>query len=289
MAQPRVTLIRHAVSVWVFTLLTLSCSKGSNHRNTSERQAVKGLATTSAPACSPKSNDATNRYVSIDVAGRKRRFYLVPPTGSGNALDLVIGFHGRGRSGEHVAQQWNLGQEALRPYVAIFPDGSTQKWFKGLFGWDTRSERSSDLEYYDALVEWAVANYCIDRTRIHVLGHSWGAGMANLVACARRGVKSLVSVGGGGPTFPCQAPVAAMIVHGAADQDEPIVSGQLAVTSWSFYNRCGTNQISSPVEGCVQFTDCLNQSPLLWCEHPGGHGWPDILRDGKLLKWLQRD
>lgn len=287
-AQSRVSLIRLALSACVFAFCAVSCSKGRDHQKVNGHPLERRQSSSRTPECSPKLNDTTNRYVSIDVAGRKRRFYLVPPTGSGNALDLVIGFHGRGRSGEHVAQQWNLGQEALRPYVAIFPDGSTQKWFKGLFGWDTQSERSSDLEYYDVLVEWAVANYCIDRSRIHVLGHSWGAGMANLVACARKGVKSLVSVGGGGPTFPCQAPVAAMIVHGVADQDEPIVSGQLAVTSWSFYNRCGTNQVSAPVEGCVQFTDCLNQSPLLWCEHPGGHGWPDLLRDGKLLKWLQR-
>ena len=243
---------------------------------------------TAVNTCSTNHEDTTPRYVSLAISGKNRRFYLVPPTGSGNVVDLVVGFHGRGRSGEQVAQSWNLDHAGLRPYVAVYPDGEVQKWFHGLFGWDTRSEASPDLAFYDALVDYAAAHYCIDRKRVHVLGHSWGSGMANLVACSRMGLRSLVSVGGGGPTFPCKAPVAAMIVHGAADQDEPISSGQLAVTTWSFYNRCGQNQLSSPVDGCVQFEDCLAESPLLWCEHPGGHSWPDFLRGDKLLKWLQR-
>jgi poly(3-hydroxybutyrate) depolymerase len=277
------------IIVWaLFATNVMGCSKRHSENSPKDRQLAPSAAPANASACTPNAGEAASHYVSIDVAGKRRRFYLVPPAGSGKAVDLVVGFHGRGRSGEHVAQNWNLGREASRPYVGIYPDGSNQKWFHDLFGWDTRSEVSPELAFYDALVDWSVANYCIDRSRIHVLGHSWGAGMANLVACARKGVKTLVSVGGGGPTFPCQAPVATMIVHGVSDEDEPLSLGQLAVTTWSFYNRCGTSQSPAQVEGCVQFSDCLKESPLLWCEHPGGHGWPDILRDGRLLKWLQR-
>jgi len=238
--------------------------------------------------CIPNKTDTVSRYVTISVGGKMRRFYLVPPTGTGKPVDLIVGFHGRGRSGAHVAENWALGQNGARPYVGVFPDGSQQKWLRDLIGWDTRSEASGDLAFYDALVDWAATNYCIDRSRIHVVGHSWGAGMANLVACARKGLRTLVSVGGGGPTFPCQSAVAAVIVHGAGDQDEPLSSGQIAVEAWSFYNQCGTNHTPAPVDGCVQFADCQQEAPLLWCEHSGGHGWPDILREGKLLRWLQR-
>ncbi len=293
--------IRHAEAIkgyagwsWLsfcLGLLTSSivgCSSGCSHVGStkdtppsSESQLVDG-------GCAPSDKDPTSRYITIDVHGKKRHFFLVPPIGSAKVVDLIIGFHGRGRSGEHVAAVWELGQNSLRPYVGIFPDGTRQPWFRSLVGWDTRSEASVDLQFYDALVDWAAAQYCIDRTRIHVLGHSWGGGMANLVACARKGLRSLVSVGGGGPTFPCQAPVAAMIVHGTSDQDEPISTGQLNVTTWSFYNSCGNGQSPASVDGCVQFSDCLKDYPLLWCEHPGGHGWPDILRGGRLLNWLQR-
>jgi polyhydroxybutyrate depolymerase len=238
--------------------------------------------------CQASGGDRTSRYVTIDVHGRTRRFFLVPPSGAPSAADLIIGFHGRGRSGEYAMRYWDLGEDKSWPFVGIYPDGTTQPWFRNLVGWDTHSEASADLPFFDALVDWAVTHYCVDRTRVHVLGHSWGGGMANLVACARKGVRSLVSVGGGGPTFPCQAPVAAMIVHGTRDEDEPIGSGQLNTASWSFYNRCGSGQSPSPVEGCAQFDDCLKDYPLLWCEHPGGHGWPDFLRSGKLLSWLSR-
>lgn len=205
------------------------------------------------------------------------------------SLRSIVGFHGRGRSGEYSANYWALGENSQRAFVALYPDGIPQPWFHNLVGWDTRSEASSDLPLYDALVEWATAEYCVDRSRIHVIGHSWGGGMANLVACAREGIKSVVSVGGGGPTFPCKGPVAAMIVHGTADQDEPLASGQTNVTSWSFYNRCGTEQSPAVVRGCVAFDGCIEQNPLLWCEHPGGHGWPDLLRNGNLLAWLARN
>jgi len=105
------------------------------------------------------------------------------------------------------------------------------------------------------------------------------AGSIALDACKRLG---------GGRTFPCQAPVAALIVHGTADQDEPIASGELNVTSWSFHNRCGTERKPAAVDGCAELADCLNDYPVLWCQHEGGHGWPDLLRRGKLLAWLQR-
>jgi poly(3-hydroxybutyrate) depolymerase len=275
-----------ALACVLSALLIAGCRKDRARGN--DRQPRRDASSEAATLCSPSAYNPTNRYVSINVAGKERRFYLAPSKGTSGAVDLIVGFHGRGRSGEHVAQNWNLGDDGVRPYVAVFPDGSPQKWFHDLFGWDTRSEASSDLALYDALVNWAASQYCIDRARIHVLGHSWGAGMANLVACARKSIRTLVSVGGGGPTFPCQAPVAAMIVHGVADTDEPIASGQLAVTTWSFYNRCSQSSKPAPVEGCVEFADCLKDRPLLWCEHPGEHGWPDFLRGGKLLKWLQR-
>jgi len=280
--------IAGAVALSLLAAIALSCSNRKAPSDSKGRQSKQPSTATNTRSCAPNNNDPASRYVSISIAGKMRRFYLVPPVGTGKAVDLIIGFHGRDRSGEHIAQNWALGQEGVRPYVAVFPDGSHQKWFRGLFGWDTRAETSTDLAFFDALVDWAATNYCIDRSRIHVIGHSWGAGMANLVACARKGVRTLVSVGGGGPTFPCQAAVAAMIVHGVDDQDEPLSSGQLAVTTWGFYNRCGTGQTPAPVEGCVQYADCLNETPLLWCEHPGGHGWPNILREGKLLRWLQR-
>ena len=266
----------------------IACSKGCGHRDSTDHRPSSSMSQRVTRECAPSERDSNSRYITIGVRGQKRRFFLVPPSGSAKVVDLVIGFHGRDRSGEQVARAWNLGEGNTRAYVGVYPDGTRQPWFRNLVGWDTRSESSLDLPFYDALIDWAASRYCIDWAQIHVLGHSWGAGMANLVACARKGVKTLVSVGGGGPTFPCQGPVAAMIVHGTMDQDEPIISGQLNVTAWSFYNRCGPSSMPASVDGCVQFSDCLKDKPLLWCEHPGGHGWPDILREGKLLNWLQR-
>jgi poly(3-hydroxybutyrate) depolymerase len=92
--------------------------------------------------------------VPLDILGKQRRFYVTLPVGSSNVADLVIGFHGRGRSGEHVARDWRLGQ-GERAYIGMYPDGTTQPWFHSLVGWDTRSEASSDLAFYDAMVKWA--------------------------------------------------------------------------------------------------------------------------------------
>jgi poly(3-hydroxybutyrate) depolymerase len=203
-------------------------------------------------------------------------------------VDVVVGFHGRNRSGEQVANLWALADDFGGRVLGLYPDGVIQPWFHDLLGWDVRSEQSPDLLLFDALIEWAAREYCIDRKRIHVIGHSWGGTMANLVACQRSNVRSVVSVGSGGPTVPCRGPVGAMVVHGTQDQDEPIVSAQLSTDVWSFYNRCASEREPTLDGACSQHKLCTNGFPLLYCEHPGGHGWPSLLRGGVLTRWLMR-
>lgn len=229
--------------------------------------------------------DRRVRYVELSVAGKPRRFYVVPPSVAAERVPVLIGFHGRAGNGRLVAERWRVSDYGDGMLLGIYPDGVAQAWFSNRVGWDTHAEESDDLPFFDALVGWAKANYCIDEDRIHVVGHSWGGGMANLVACARSSVRSVVSVAGGGPTFPCRGPVAAMVVHGRKDDQEPIGSGLDTRAAWSFYSGCGTAEAPTLGGFCQQLQGCAPNYPVLWCEHGGGHAWPEEL-GGKLWTWM---
>jgi len=273
-------------------LIAAGCSKCSPQDHDPRPAAsVERTATSCVGSADPQ-----RRHVLLTVGSIERSVFVVPPTTSKSPAPVVIGFHGRGGNGEAVARDWSLHGEP-NGLLGLYPDGLPQPWLHNLVGWDTRSESSQDLELVKALLRWAKANYCVDAGRIHVIGWSWGAAMANLAACRDASFRSVVSVAGGGPTVPCAGPVAAMVVHGRADKEEPIASGDAALDTWAFYNGCtsrqdeadGRSRVGEPALGdaCTSLPDCSPSHPTLWCEHAGGHGWPKFLRDGGLLRWLE--
>lgn len=228
-------------------------------------------------------------YVTLEVAGVKRRVYVVPPNQTAEPVSVIVGFHGRGNSGEKVATRWQLAEGHEGTVLGLYPDGLPQPWFRNYVGWDTRSELSPELQLYDAMIAWAKAHYCVNPQRIHVVGHSWGGGMANLVACMRSEIRSLVSVAGGGPTIPCRGSVGAMIIHGTFDRDEPISSGYDNAASWVFYNGCGLKREPTLDGACEAYQQCAPGYPVVLCEHPGHHEWPGALRGEALFRWLERE
>lgn len=161
----------------------------------------------------------------------------------------------------------------------MFPNGRPQSWYQGAIGWDTRSNDTPDIDFTRALIDTALAEHCVDPTRIYVVGFSWGGWMSNQVACALGDtVRAFVSVAGGGPAGPCAASSAAMIVHGQTDGAEPIQSGISSRDAWLRYNQCGAASAPAEPSPCVGYDGC--EASVLWCKHDGGHGVPSFVRDG---------
>lgn len=122
---------------------------------------------------------------------------------------------------------------------------------------------------FDAIVEEMSKQYCIDRNKIYVVGHSLGAWFSNTLACARGDtIRAIGTVGGGITRNECQSPTAAIIMHNPEDRLSSFTSGIAARDLLLEQNKCSSeSQPVGPSWGnCVEYT-CNKGNPVVWCPH----------------------
>ncbi|WP_437535387.1 hypothetical protein WME79_14245 [Sorangium sp. So ce726] len=218
-------------------------------------------------------DQATEGYRSIEVGGTTRRYYLVPATTTSPA-PLVISFHGHSGTGQGDVSTFALRDTTEGQAVLMFPDGVPQDWYGDAVGWDNRSTTSPDVAFTKALIDEAAASHCIDRSRVFLVGFSWGGWMSAQAGCALGDqVRALVSAAGGPPAGNCAGPVSALIVHGAADDAEPLDSGIQSRDRFVALNQCGSGTSPAGSGLCVAYEGCTK--PTWWWQHELGHTLPE--------------
>jgi predicted esterase len=70
--------------------------------------------------------------------------------------------------------------------------------------------------------------------------------------------------------------VAALMIHGTADDTLPISGGQAARDYQLTTNHCTMTTMPSEPSPCVTYDGCDEGYPVVWCEHPGGHTVPSF-------------
>ncbi|WP_437986024.1 alpha/beta hydrolase family esterase [Sorangium sp. So ce117] len=217
---------------------------------------------------------ATEGYRSIEVGGTTRRYYLVPATTTTTPAPLVISFHGHSGTGQGDVSTFALRDTTGGQAVLMFPDGVPQDWYGDAVGWDNRSTTSPDVAFTKALIDEAAASHCIDRSRVFLVGFSWGGWMSAQAGCALGDqVRALVSAAGGPPAGNCAGPVSALIVHGAADDAEPLDSGIQTRDRFVALNQCGSGTSPAGSGSCVAYEGCTK--PTWWWQHELGHTLPE--------------
>lgn len=206
---------------------------------------------------------------SITVSGETRTYLLDLPGGHDDrtALPLVFGFHGAGGSAELFRLYGGLVGAAGENALVVHPDaGATRAW-----------NSSADLGFFDAILAEIEALACVDVDRVFVTGHSSGGFMSNQIGC-RRGdvVRAIGPVAGGGPfTSGCDAPVAAIVIHGDPDPVVPFSTGVASRDRWLAQNGCSTSTTRVGMGG-VEYDECTSGEPVQWWVHDQGHSWPDF-------------
>jgi len=155
---------------------------------------------------------------------------------------------------------------------------------------------SPEEPYFRAIMKEIEANYCIDLAQVFVGGYSSGGWESYTLGCAAADLVRGIGADEGGfrtmhPT--CKGPVAAVLVAGTADTENPI--GPLdPVTDKGTVDRLGslgsapgrdnilqrngcvgtaTEPYSDPkYSACVKYSGCPANYPVIWCALPGvGH------------------
>jgi polyhydroxybutyrate depolymerase len=207
------------------------------------------------------------------VRGVKRSYLLVVPAGLNPLVPVpvILGFHGGSDTGLNASRYMGLtGTEAA---LYVYPQAPYWPAADGV-GWDV-SPLGVDFPYVDQVLAELGARYCVDASRIFATGKSNGAFFVNALACYRPGLlRGIAPVAGGGPSGNCTVAVSAMVIHGTADTVVPLASGRQSRDYWLAANRyAGAPGVPVSPAPCVSYPGTAR--PVLWCQHGGGHVWPD--------------
>jgi polyhydroxybutyrate depolymerase len=208
----------------------------------------------------------------VTVFGRSRSYTLVVPASytPGISRPLIYVLHGHGGTGAQARASFQLEAAAGGKGLFVYPDA--------VGGWDLDSDtgRNRDVGLFDAILAQVQSEYCVDLHRVFIAGFSNGAYMANQLACKRaERVRAIASHSGGGPyengagatyddkgQLVCNGkPVAALVIHGAADGTVAPSEGQKSIDHWVAANRCGAPATAG---ACATYAGCTN--PVIACK-----------------------
>jgi poly(3-hydroxybutyrate) depolymerase len=224
--------------------------------------------------------------LSIPVAGKDRTYLRLVP----NAYDkdvphgLVVVLHGAGGSGQTAFDKFKLQNQGAGQFVFLYPDALAAEG--GEPRWDTEMD-SEDYAFFDAIVQTAEQELCIDRDRLFVTGFSLGARFTSMLGCFRGDVIRAIAPGAPGMnanSLPlvaetaaghCRGEVGAWVFWGTQDPDHQ-QGAELVRDYYSQVNGCDPTRtaLASPA-GCEAYDNCPLASPVTWCTYTLNHQWPD--------------
>lgn len=217
------------------------------------------------------------------LEGRSRRYILRLPEGYTNerAWPLVLALHGNGGNtsywdGTSGARNMRgiLRNDAIL-VVTHAIEGNWRDYDLPEAQWPARIE--SELMYFEEVLTQARTELCIREDAIFSMGFSGGGSFSGVLACRRTDIRA-IAVGGSVLYFDpeeCVGTSAAWINIGTADGE--LSGGRIAYREY-FRERagCDPESMSTEPDPCVAYDGCDEATPVHYCEHPGGHIWPDF-------------
>jgi hypothetical protein len=125
-------------------------------------------------------------------------------------------------------------------------------------------------------------NLCFDTRKVFAVGHSNGAGMAHALGCKRGNILRAIGPVAGTLTDyeDLIGQVAVIQIHGSNDTIMPVESVKPTLGYWVAVNGCNKGKTAEGVDtSCEAFRGCDPGYPVQYCEHGGGHDWPDFASD----------
>ena len=230
----------------------------------------------------------------VVAAGTTRSIITSIPSGYSNQrpYGLIVAFHGRTTPNDGVRrymglegrQSWRRGSSYTQnDFIVVYPAGIALD--NGTFSWSGEE----NVELFDRIITTMADQYCIDRDKIFVTGHSLGAWFAHKIACLRGDViRGMAAVAGPGFKTTCTGPAATLILHNPADQLVALSSGERARDIREEANACSTGDLTLVDYGmnCSQPRECRIGNTVRFCRYTGevygsAHSWPN--NGGKMI------
>ena len=217
------------------------------------------LALAMASGLGAQSTSAEPLVESYDLGRGPVSLYRPQTSEPDQPLPLVVALHGFTGSGLGNARYFGLiDQVEPRSFYLLTPDGSLNPdgdrfWNATRACCDFFNSEIDDVDYLEQLVEAVRADFAVDPSRIHFMGHSNGGFMSHRMACEKsEWVASIVSLAGAGygATEECapSQPVHVLQVHGTLDftisYDGGCIFGscypgaEATVAQWAARNDC---------------------------------------------------
>lgn len=199
----------------------------------------------------------------IRVHDQDRTYNLrIPSTYDSNrTYPIIFLWHGAGGTGSSGGL--NIERSAGDDAILVSADGLNNFW--------NPRTNSSDLSFFDTMLETVSNQYCIDSHRIFSYGFSVGGSFSNLLACERGDVlRASAAIASGLLSNACKGKVATWLLHDVNDDAVPITKGMAVRDRAIVENGCSTNTVGDG-NGCVRYKGC-DATPVVWCESKGfGH------------------
>jgi polyhydroxybutyrate depolymerase len=239
------------------------------------------VATTQAPGSS------ANYQLASGGLTRTYRLHLPAQYHERTAYQLIVVYHGRGKTGESTEAFSDLSKlNAIVAYPnGVIGDEDKQAWQGAPYA----AKGVDDVKFTNDLLDSLEAAYCVDTDAVYATGKSNGAGFTGILACqlADR-FAAIAPVSGAfyieGKRCAPSRPVPVLDIHGTGDTTIPyggdgardLPSVQTWVRDWSVRDHCnpeprvtqqGDDVLTMTYRGCradvvhVAVTD-------------GGHSWP---------------
>jgi len=233
---------------------------------------------------------------SLTVNGQNRTYVLyTPSTYDGKTpFPVILAFHGDGGDGASLRAWFNLEPTVAEQAIIVYPDGINGTW-----DIDDIAGLTNDVAFVDAILADLNSNMCIAQQRLYATGISRGAYFTNQMVCRSKNTwRAIVTHAGGGPYSAIDAdeydskgnlkctnqPLAALQVHGDADDGVAVSEGMKSRSFWCDVNGCqgctsewkASPDPTQPVSPspCMTYAGC--SKPEVWCEIPGlGHTFWD--------------
>ena len=254
--------------------------------------------------CSSQESGATSFTIDAGGAQHPVRIFL-PSVYDGSPLPLVMNWHGLGSDGPQQAQfsayetlAESEGFLVAHPTGVPAPGDTRNSWELAQFDDPGRD----DIAMAEAMIDYLIANYCADPTRVYSTGMSNGGFFTSRLVCELPDrIAAAVSVAGLTHPDDCDPARAVpfMAYHGTADAVVPFAGGASSLVednatpeTLDFFNQvmpeefaqfaesteCDPDPAVRPVSDEVtryDYANCTDEVPMVFFEvTDGGHTWP---------------